>query len=166
MLDAVRGGLRFQRALEVGCSEGLFSGSLAARCESVLAVDISPIALARARERCRWSNHVRFAEWNLRRDPVPGTYDLIVVESVFEYFHRPSAIRAARAKLVDALSPGGYLLVGNSRESEVVESAWWGKPLIRGAQWIDVFMAEHPRLRVVATVADDFYVDTLFRKIH
>src|SRR4051794_39631163 len=44
MLDGVREGQAFPRALEIGCHEGAFTEYLASRCSSVLAVDFSPLA--------------------------------------------------------------------------------------------------------------------------
>jgi len=165
MLDAVSGGRRFRRALEVGCAEGAFTELLASHCELLLAVDISPIALARARERCDWGARVQFAEWDLRADPVPDAFDLVVVEGVLDCICQPWALRAARDKLVGALVPGGYLLAGNPRYTEAVEAAWWDRHLIRGGKWIDACLAEHPWSRIVSTVREPTYVDTLFQKI-
>lgn len=45
----------FDRALEIGCGEGLFTQMLAPRCRSLLAVDISSRAVRRAQ--VRLSNH-------------------------------------------------------------------------------------------------------------
>jgi SAM-dependent methyltransferase len=165
MLNAVRGGRRFTRALEVGCAEGMFTERLAPLCEELLAVDISPVALARARARCAWGSHVRFADWDLRADPVPGAFDLVVVEGVLDYFCQPWAFRAARDKMVAGLVPGGHLLAGNPRHAEVTEGAWWGRHLIRGGKWIDACLSEHPHLSVESTAWEPTYVDTLFRKM-
>jgi SAM-dependent methyltransferase len=165
MLDAVRGGSRFRRALEVGCAEGMFTELLAPRCEELLAVDMLPVALARARARCGSDPHVRFAEWDLRTDPIPGAFDLVVVEAVLDCLCQPWAFRAARDKLVAALAPGGYLLAGNPRNPGVTEGAWWGRHLIRGGKWIDASLAKHRQLSVESTAWEPTYVDTLFRKI-
>jgi SAM-dependent methyltransferase len=42
---------RYARALEIGCAHGVLTGHLAPMCDSLLAVDISTKALAKARER-------------------------------------------------------------------------------------------------------------------
>ncbi len=165
MLDAVRGPSCFGRALEVGCAEGAFTELLERRCESLLAVDVSPIALGRARTRRHWGPGVCFEEWDLGLDPMPATFDLIVAEGVLDCFCRPRRLRAACAKIVAALRPGGYLLAGNPRQSEVSETARWGRWLIRGGKWIDAFLAGHPALRVAATAPTGSYVDTLFQKV-
>ncbi len=148
LLEAVRGGRRFTRALEVGCAEGMFTQRLAPLCGELLAVDISPVALARARARGAWGSHVRFANWDLRADPVPGRFELVVVEGVLDCFCQPWALRAARDALVTALVPGGYLLAGNPRGTSIIEDAWWGRYLRRGGKWIDAYLAEHPCLSV------------------
>jgi O-antigen/teichoic acid export membrane protein/SAM-dependent methyltransferase len=150
MLDAVGGGKRFEKALEVGCAEGLFTEKLEERCESLLAVDISPVALGRARARRDWGEGVRFAEWDLRVDPMFEAYDLIVVIHTLEYLRSPLALRRARQKLVDGLRPGGYLLVGCVGEDNVVPvQAWWGRFFLRGGRRIVGYLACHPDLKTV-----------------
>jgi len=156
MLDAVRGERRFEKGLEVGCAEGLFTQGLAERCGHLLAVDISSVALARARQRCDWGERVHFAEWDLRLDILPDTYDLIVMIHALEYIRNPFAIRRARAKLVKGLRPGGYLLVGTMRDDEMFEDHWWCRYLIRGGRTINNFLARHPALKLVKTA--EFYL--------
>ncbi len=165
LLDSVRGGSLFREALEIGCAEGAFTEVLAPKCLSLLAVDLSPVALARARERCASCEHVQFLQWDLRRDPVPGQFDLIVATHVLDYIGRPAALKAIRAKLVDGLRPRGILLIGNVRQGEVLERASWARYLVRGGKWIDAFMADHDRVRVVATRSDDRYIETVLQKI-
>jgi nodulation protein S (NodS)/putative polysaccharide biosynthesis protein len=164
-LDTARGTGRFRRAFEIGCAEGAFTEMLMPRCESLLAVDWSPVALERARERSPWNETVRFDRWDLRRDPMPGVFDLIVVMSVLEYFGRRGDLRAARDKLVAGLAPGGYLLVGNVRQSDAYETSWWGKYLVRGGKWMNQFIAEGPGLRLLDSVIEPHYVFTLIRKV-
>jgi SAM-dependent methyltransferase len=163
LLDAA-GLTAVDRALEIGCAEGHFTARLAPRCRALLAVDLSAVALGRARAAGAWGAGVAFAEWDLRRDPLPARFDLVVAMDVLETFCRPQLVRAARAKLVAALVPGGHLLLGNSRQGELFETAWWGRALIRGGRWIDEYVGRHPALEVVATGTGSFYVNTLFRR--
>ena len=168
MLDAVRGGGRFQSALEIGCSEGLFTQLLAERCDSLLAVDISAVALERARRRREWGERVRFSEFDIRVDPLPETFDLIVVVHVLEYIRNPRYLRKARKKLVDALRPGGFLLVGSVKNEVLTERAWWSRYLLRGGKQINAFMAADPALKVVQSaefdLADCISLDVLLQK--
>ncbi len=149
MLDSVREAERFKSALEVGCAEGLFTEKLAPLCEHLLAVDISSVALARAREKFRESEWVDFALWDLRTDPVPETYDLIVIVHALEYVRNPVHIRRARTKLVKSLRPGGYLLIGTMMVAQIYEESWWGRFLLRSGKHINNFFAKHPALTVV-----------------
>jgi SAM-dependent methyltransferase len=154
MLDAVRGHTKFANALEVGCGEGIFTERLAECCDSLLAVDFLPVALARARARRAWGERVRFAEWDLRSDPLPDSYDLITVVHTLEYIRNPLVLRRARTKLVEGLRPGGYLLVGctGGYDPEVAR-AWWNRLLLHDGKWISAFFAQHPAMRVISTVA-------------
>lgn len=156
MLDVVRGTAPFAKALEVGCAEGLFTEMLATQCESLLAVDISSVALARAQSRLGGSERVQFAHWDLRVDPMPGTYDLIVIIHALEYIRNPLYVRRARTKLVNSLRPGGHLLVGTMKVAEMYEEAWWAGFFLRSGKRINRFFARHPALKVVRT--EEFYL--------
>jgi 2-polyprenyl-3-methyl-5-hydroxy-6-metoxy-1,4-benzoquinol methylase len=169
MLDAVRGAHRFGAALEVGCAEGLFTEELVPLCDSLLAADISSVALARAGRRLQGCERVQFVKWDLRVDPVPGTYDLIVIIHALEYVRNPLHIRQARTKLVNSLHPGGYLLMGTMMIGEIYENAWWSRFFLRSGKRINNFFAAHPSLKVVQT--KEFYLgrdyvayDVLLRK--
>jgi len=161
MLDRVRAGRCFDRAIEIGCHEGAFTEWLAPRCKSVLAVDFSPVVLERARQQCSHSN-VEFESFDLRLDAMPGSFDLIVVVSVLETFLRPRDLRSARDKLVGSLRPGGYLLLGNVRGNELFETARWAQSLLCGGLSISRLFAADARLKTLAQEMDDQYIDSLF----
>ena len=164
MLEAVIGDSLFRNVLDIGCAEGAFAELIAPRCHSILGVDLSPEAIARATKRKRWPDSVRFATWDLRNDPIPRSFDLIVVSGVLEYIHNPRKMAEARTKLVAGLDSGGYLQIGTTRANPVVEDSWFGKWLKRG-KWINTFFVEHPSLRVMATHTAPTYELTLFRKV-
>ena len=87
-------------AIEVGCAEGNFTRQiLAERCEALLATDVSPVALDRARARCADLSHVRFERWDVLADAPPATFDLTVVMSVLEPFYRRRDLKVAREKI-------------------------------------------------------------------
>ncbi|MGA7245323.1 MAG: SAM-dependent methyltransferase [Terracidiphilus sp.] len=170
MLDAVRGEDRFPKVLEMGCAEGIFTEQLALRCDSLLAVDISPIALERARERCRSHGNIRFLELDIRTGSPDGNYDLIVAIHSIEYLRSPVDIHRARASLVEWLCPGGFLLLGTMREVDAIEDSWWSRPLLRGGGRINAFFAQHPALRTVQKAefrlnGDRISGDILFQKV-
>jgi SAM-dependent methyltransferase len=169
MLDSVRGGKRFRSALEIGCAEGIFTEMLIERCDFLVAVDISSVALERARQRCQPGAHIRFCELDIREDSLPGTFDLIVAVHVLEYIRSPFSLRRIRRKLVDSLRSGGYLLVANVRNDEFIESTRWGQYLLRGGKNITAFIGRHPALRVldktVLELDDCSSIEMLCRKI-
>ena len=164
MIDTASDGEHFRRGLEIGCAEGLYTEVLAQRCDSLRVLDLSPTALARARGRRRWPDSVTFGAFDLRRNIIPGTFDLIVVTGVLEYFSRPSTMARAREKLVAALAPGGCLLVETTRNNRVVEGSWWGRYLVRG-KWINHFFSCHPSLVVESDHCDEMFAITLLRRV-
>jgi cyclopropane fatty-acyl-phospholipid synthase-like methyltransferase len=71
-------GRRYQRALEVGCSIGVFTVKLAPLCDEVLAVDVSERAVAAARERLAGFPHVRVERRRLPEDTPEGDRKSVV----------------------------------------------------------------------------------------
>ncbi len=162
-LDEARQGGKIARALEIGCSEGIFTQLLAENCDSLLALDISSIALERAKERCSELPQVKFHEWNLSEDPVPGVFDVVIVMDVLEYFYDPAALRAARDKIVDTLAPGGYLLITTSRARDFIERSRWARWLYLGTHLLSC-IAQHPDLITCKEAEMEIHAQALFRK--
>lgn len=100
---------RFARALEVGCSIGVFTALLAPRCDELLAVDAAPSAVARARERLAGERRVRVERRTFPEQLPAGPFDLIVCSEVLYYLDAP-LLRGALAPLEAALAPGGSLI--------------------------------------------------------
>ena len=101
---------RFASGFEVGCSIGVLTELLAARCDRLLAIDVADAALDRARDRCRDAGHVRFARMQVPDEWPEGTFDLIVFSEVL-YYLAPLDIASATAAAMRALSPGGVALL-------------------------------------------------------
>jgi 2-polyprenyl-3-methyl-5-hydroxy-6-metoxy-1,4-benzoquinol methylase len=152
------------RVMEIGCAEGSFSERLAPRCGSLLSLDVSTAALERARRRRDWGEAVRFARLDLLTDSIQGRFTTIVVMDVLTYFESVGQLRVIREKLVGALEPHGWLLVGDVRQSEVYESSWWGRALLCGGLRICEFVAAHRELELVASLETDTHVFRLLRK--
>jgi SAM-dependent methyltransferase len=97
------------RALDVGCGEGADAIWLAQRGWTVTAIDISEVAICRARE----ASHpaVASVEWicgNALQTPLPArSFDLVSMQ----YPALPKAAgEAAVRRLLDTVRPGGLLL--------------------------------------------------------
>ncbi len=170
MLDAVRESRRFGNALEVGCAEGEFTELLASRCDSLLAADFSATALERARQRCASYPHVGFRQWDLLRDEMPGTFDLIVMVHVLDYYRSPISLRRIRAKVVAGLRPGGFLLLGNLSWPELsLQNSWRHRFLVLGGERLNALMTRGPELKVIDTATSELVAsvshDVLCRKV-
>ena len=97
------------RGLEVGCSIGELTAHLAPLCRELVAIDCSPTAAARARERLAALPQVR-VEVRCAPDSLPeGPFDLIVCSEVLYYWSAP-LLRTALGRLRALLAPGGALL--------------------------------------------------------
>jgi O-antigen/teichoic acid export membrane protein/SAM-dependent methyltransferase len=132
MLGGARAGGQFPDALEIGCAEGAFTELLVIRCHRLKAVDISQVALARARERLGHCEAITFAQSDVLHDPELGTFDLVVAMDVLDYFKRPGDLRRVQGRIHRMLRPGGHLLVTTTRQSDVYEKARWRHWIRRG----------------------------------
>lgn len=97
---------RFARALEAGCSIGVFTELLAPRCDELVAIDASSTAVARASERLRGVPHVRVLRRTLPEELPPGPFDLIVCSEIL-YYWSADLLRELLAALESTLVPGG-----------------------------------------------------------
>ncbi len=101
---------RYQSALEVGCSIGVFTRMLAERCEALLAIDPAERALGAARRRCRANPNVTFNRMAAPNQWPLGWFDLIVLSEVVYYFTRPQTARLADC-IETTLRPGGHVIL-------------------------------------------------------
>jgi SAM-dependent methyltransferase len=106
---AALGGRRFDRALEVGCSIGVFTAMLAPWCEELIGVDVSERALEQARERLAGASGVSLEMRDVAAEMPQGSFDLIVCSEVLYYFGRDLLLEMLGG-LEAALRPGGSLL--------------------------------------------------------
>ena len=108
-------GRRYRSGLELGCSIGVMTEALAARCDALLAVDISATALARARTRCAALPGVRFVQAALP-DGLPaldaGSCDLAVLSELL-YFLSPPDIDRLMCGVLTACAPDAVILLVN-----------------------------------------------------
>ncbi len=101
---------RFESALEVGCSVGVLTRMLAARCAALLAIDVAEAALAQARRRCAGLAQVRLERRRVPQEWPEQRFDLILLSEVLYYLDRNDLLRtAARARATAA--PGGVVLL-------------------------------------------------------
>jgi 2-polyprenyl-3-methyl-5-hydroxy-6-metoxy-1,4-benzoquinol methylase len=99
---------RCGRVLEVGCGHGALTRQVAARADSVLALDLSPEMIRVARTRsAAWPNvEYRVADFAEAELPAGG-FDVVL--SIATLHHLPLAPTVRR--LADAVRPGGRLVI-------------------------------------------------------
>lgn len=105
---------RMRNALEVACAEGHFTIQLAPRVDSLIAADISQIAVDRAAKRCKDIKNIRFQQLDLVHEPLPGIFELIVCSEMLYYVGEYDTLEIVAHKFVEALQPGGYLLMAHA----------------------------------------------------
>jgi SAM-dependent methyltransferase len=122
------------RALEVGCSIGVFTEHLADRCRQVVAVDFSARALALARDRVGGIGNVRLEHASFPEKIPDGCWDVVVCSEVLYYLDR-GALSTAVHWLREQLRSGAC----------VVAVSWRGKGLdepLRGDEVHDLLSRE------------------------
>ena len=100
---------RIERALEVGCSIGVFTELLATRCEQVLATDFSELALQLAHARLDSLANVELRLASFPEQAPAGPWQLIVCSEVLYYLEEP-ALEEAIAWLAEQLRHGACVL--------------------------------------------------------
>jgi hypothetical protein len=106
---------RFVSGFEIGCSIGVKTRFLAARCDRLLAADFAEAAVVQARQRCADLPHVSFERMQIPRDWPSTTFDLIVMSDVL-YYLAPDEIRRTAEACWKNLAPDGLVLLGNFRQ--------------------------------------------------
>jgi cyclopropane fatty-acyl-phospholipid synthase-like methyltransferase len=109
---AALGDRRFQSGLEVGCSIGVLTERLAARCARLLALDIIPAAIEAARIRCAALPQVRVEAMRVPGQWPAEPFDLIVFSEIL-YFLAADDLRLAAARARRSILPGGLILLVN-----------------------------------------------------
>jgi SAM-dependent methyltransferase len=77
---------RYGAAFEPGCSVGVLTALLAPRCDSLLACDMIPEAVASARARTVGLPGVRVEQRAIPRDWPAGSFDLVIFSEILYYF--------------------------------------------------------------------------------
>jgi len=116
-----------RRVLEIGCGTGLVAFGLAAHCDAYWGVDISDAALDYVRaavsdgapiaSECRLINQSADSLVGLPRQ----SFDLVVLNSVIQYFPSADYLRDVTRKAVEATADGGMVFVGDIRAQHLLD---------------------------------------------
>ncbi len=108
---------RIPRALELGCSVGVFTAMLAPRCERLLAVDFSPTSLRHARRRLAGTDNVELRRERLPEGTPAGPFEAIVCSEIL-YYWSPALVGDGLRRIEAALAPGGTLVAVHWRRGD------------------------------------------------
>ena len=103
--------VRYASAFEIGCSIGVLTEMLARRCDRVLSVDVSRLALEQARERCSKLRNVRFELMQVPNEYPDSWFELTIVSEVGYYLSYRDLEKLAVEIRRHTLSGGQILLV-------------------------------------------------------
>jgi cyclopropane fatty-acyl-phospholipid synthase-like methyltransferase len=101
---------RYRSALEVGCSIGVLTRSLASRCDTLIAIDAAQAPLLEARRTCADLPGVRFEHMFVPDQWPDGAFELILLSEVVYYLSRDDVGRLA-AKVTNSLAKGGSVIL-------------------------------------------------------
>lgn len=154
-LLAVMERTHYRSGYEPGCSIGVLTRRLARRCDSLLAVDVSPTAVAMARERCHDLPNV---DLNVAEVGDVGTagFDLVVLSEIGYYFEL-KVLDDLLGKLAGSLVPSG----------ELVACHWTGRSIdhvLAGEVVHRQIAANRDLLLGRSQVHEGFLLETWFRR--
>jgi len=147
---------QYRRAVEVGCSIGVFTRLLADRCDELIGLDVSPEALSRASKRCATHANVSFLLATVPEGFPQGPFDLVTVCEVGFYLCR-SDLLELKERVNESLVTGGHLILVH-----------WTPPVnghAMSAEEVHETFSSDPRLLRTAHYQHETYVLDLFEKL-
>jgi trans-aconitate methyltransferase len=166
VLNALPSG-KIGRTAELGCSEGVFTKMLAPKVGSLLAVDFSPTALARAKMANSTNMNVEYHQMDIASDNLEGRFELIIASEVLYYLGQPPEIQAVGQKLVASLVSGGHLLLCHMRstfdEQQGIALPPW-VPNHPGARTVHGLFDQLDELERISDLERPLYKVTLYKK--
>jgi cyclopropane fatty-acyl-phospholipid synthase-like methyltransferase len=147
---------RYRRALEVGCSIGVFTAMLAPLCGELLAVDVSEKAIVVARQRLADFPNVRVELRTLPEETPQGPFDLLVASEVLYYWPKEVMLSALR-RFEEVLAPGGSLLAVHWRKETKTYP-------LQGDE-VHELLVRHVRLANVKTIKEPEYRLDVFENV-
>jgi SAM-dependent methyltransferase len=113
------GDRHYDRVLEIGCGTGVFTRELTVFAGSILAIDVSQVAITAARKRSRSVPAIEFRTENVMQydPPREGPYDLIVLSDTIYYvgwLYPFFDVAWLAHRLYEASRSGARLLLANT----------------------------------------------------
>ncbi|ORA11416.1 hypothetical protein BST12_25845 [Mycobacterium angelicum] len=120
-------GLRPKRMLEIGVGSGLLLAKLAPQCEQYWGTDFSAVTIARLQAQVAtttWADRVRLSAQPADvADGLPeGYFDVVVLNSVIQYFPSAGYLLDVIALALRLLAPGGAIFLGDVRNLSLLSA--------------------------------------------
>jgi len=116
---------KHQRVLEIGCGTGLLLFRLAPHCASYCGTDISPVVLDKVRREVtrRELTQVTLLQRTAHNltGIEAGMYDVVVLNSVVQYFPSADYLVQVLEQALHLLAPGGRIFLGDIRSLPLLE---------------------------------------------
>ncbi|MBA3767233.1 MAG: methyltransferase domain-containing protein, partial [Acidobacteria bacterium] len=130
------------RVLEIGCGTGLLLFRVAPHCERYLGTNFSQVVLDRLEQQVEAGG---FNQVSLRRQEAsdfagiePASCDLVIINSVVQYFPSIDYLVEVVEGAVRAVAPGGRIFIGDVRNYELLEAFHASVELHRAAATLPV----------------------------
>lgn len=152
--------------LELACAEGHFTELLAPRVRRLVACDISTRALERARRRCEKYTNIDFVQLDLLKDDLPFGMDLVLCSEVLYYLADEAELERVVERLVNALLPGGYLVVAHSfvlKDNMDRTGFDWDNAF--GAETIARVMEKNAEITLEASIETELYRVDRYKRV-
>ncbi len=120
--------LQPRRVLEIGCGTGMLLFRIAPHCKEYVGTDFSAVALRYVRNEMERLHHDSSKVRLLERAAdnfsgiTPGTFDVIVMNSVVQYFPSAGYLLDILRQAVRAMAPGGAIFLGDVRSLPLREA--------------------------------------------
>lgn len=109
----------YSQVLEIGVGTGLIMNEIAPTADRYVATDLSPTTIAHLHEQVEASDLAAIIELHAQAadnlENLRGPFDLIIVNSVVQYFPSVDYLDSVLSQAFDLLSPGGRLVIGDVR---------------------------------------------------
>jgi acyl-CoA synthetase (AMP-forming)/AMP-acid ligase II/acyl carrier protein len=162
-----------RRVLEIGCGTGLILLRVAEHCEEYVATDFSRIALDHVRGEIaklpeRYAHVALFEREATDMDGLGDAFDLVILNSVIQYFPSVSYLRQVLRGAIGLTGPTGAVFVGDVRSSTLLKAFHASVELYRAADAlrtdilrarIEKQMAHEEELVIAPTLFHEFAPD-------
>ncbi len=122
-IRAAIGPTKAMRILDLGCGPGIVSAALAPHAKEIVALDLTPEMLEKARQRCKKAglSNVRFEVGPAENLPFPGgSFDAVVTRLTIHHFPDP---RQVMGEIVRVTRAAGKVVVADVVSSEKADEA-------------------------------------------